>query len=131
MNQTTLAVSRQPGPGVNWSGCDLQSAHLNGADFRQADLRWANLGYADLEAADLSGADLSRAELSAADLTGADLQRARMVITGSEYTNFTRANLRGVQFDGFPPKDAIWADTTCPDGTNSDTDGGTCLHNVK
>jgi len=53
-----------------------------------------------------------------------------MVITGMDYTNLTGADLDGVQFGGFPPKNAIWADTICPDGTNSDHDGGTCLHNV-
>jgi uncharacterized protein YjbI with pentapeptide repeats len=130
LHPATLAVSPSPATGVNWSGCSLQSARLEHADFRYADLQRANLGYADLQGADLAGADLSFALLNAADLTDANLQGARMVITGMEYTNLTGANLDGVRFGGFPPKDAIWADTTCPDGTNSDHDGRTCLHHA-
>ena len=130
LHPSTLVVSPSPRTGVNWSGCSLQSARLEHADFRYADLQRANVGYADLQGADLAGADLSYALLNAADLTNADLQGARMVITGMEYTNLTGANLDGVQFGGFPPKDAIWSDTICPDGTNSDHDGRTCLHHV-
>ena len=26
--------------------------------------------------------------------------------------------------------DVVWSDTTCPDGTNSGADGGTCDHNL-
>jgi uncharacterized protein YjbI with pentapeptide repeats len=130
LHGATLAVSPRPTTGVNWSGCSLQSARLERADFRYADLQRANLGYADLEGADLTGADLSFTLLNAADLTHADLQGARMVVTGMEYANLTGANLVGVRFGGFPPKDAIWSDTICPDGTNSDHDGGTCLHHV-
>jgi uncharacterized protein YjbI with pentapeptide repeats len=51
---------------------------------------------ANLINADLSGADLSGADLSGADLSG--------------------ASLFGV----------IWSNTTCPDSTNSDDNGGTC-----
>jgi uncharacterized protein YjbI with pentapeptide repeats len=130
LHSSTLVVSPSPRTGVNWSGCSLQSARLQHADFRYADLQRANLGYADLQGADLAGADLSFALLNAADLTDADLQGAKMVITGMEYTNLTGANLDGVQFGGFPPKDAIWSDTVCPDGTNSDADGRTCLYHV-
>jgi uncharacterized protein YjbI with pentapeptide repeats len=130
LHSSSLAVSPSPRTGVNWSGCSLQSARLEHADFRYADLQRANLGYADLQGADLAGADLSFALLNAADLTDADLQGAKMVITGMEYTNLTGANLDGAKFGGFPPKDAIWSDTICPDGTNSDHDGRTCLHHA-
>ena len=52
---------------------------------------------ANLKGANLSGANLSGANLSGANLTGANLS------------------------------DVTWGNTTCPDGTNSDNDGGTCL----
>ena len=54
----------------------------------------------DRSNADLSGAVLSNADLSNADLSGADL-------TG-----------------------VYWYDTTCPDGTNSDNNGYTCVNNL-
>ena len=55
--------------------------------------------------ANLSGADLHDADLRGAELNGADL--------GS-------ADLAGV----------YWYDATCPDGTNSDDNGNTCVNNL-
>ena len=68
----------------------------------------------------LSGIDLSGADLSGALLMGVDLSDA----------NLTDANLEGVitldaNFEG-----AVWSDTTCPDGTNSDDNGNTCENNL-
>jgi Pentapeptide repeats (8 copies) len=130
LDSSDLSVSPHPSPGVNWAGCNLQSANLRNSDFRGANLQRVNLGYSELQGADLAGVDLSQATLDAADLTGADLVGARMVITGMEYTNLTGANLTGVRFDGFPPRDAIWSDTTCPDGTNSNAHRGSCLDHL-
>lgn len=65
-------------------------------------LSGVNLSGASLSGADLSGANLNRADLSGADLSGADL---------------SGANLNRV----------IWSGTICPDGTNSNNDGNTCL----
>ncbi len=64
-----------------------------------------------------------------------------------ERSNFTGANFTGVQFNGTPSRLVVFAlsnltgvdlsaanvanvsfqNTTCPDGTNSDTNGGTCV----
>lgn len=55
-----------------------------------------------LRGADLTNADLRGSDLSDADLTGATL---------------TGAKLAGV----------VWSNTICPDGTNSDGHGNTCL----
>jgi uncharacterized protein YjbI with pentapeptide repeats len=60
----------------------------------------ANLTDAALAGADLSGFDLTDVNLTGADLSG--------------------ANLTGV----------TWSNTTCPDGTNSNGDGGTCVNNL-
>jgi uncharacterized protein YjbI with pentapeptide repeats len=62
------------------------------------------LSYANLQDANLHGADLTGANLTGADLTG--------------------ANLHGADLTG-----VIWSNTTCPDGTNSNNDGGTCAKN--
>jgi uncharacterized protein YjbI with pentapeptide repeats len=64
-----------------------------------------NLTDDNLQNADLAGVDLANADLTGAILTGADL---------------AGANLAGV----------LWSDTTCPDGTNSDNDGETCVNNL-
>jgi uncharacterized protein YjbI with pentapeptide repeats len=55
-----------------------------------------------LAGANLLGQDLTGAALTGANLTGANLHVATI-------TNVS------------------WSNTICPDGTNSDADGGTCI----
>lgn len=89
--------------GANLAGCSLQCANLPGANLTGANLSPEGNVVADLTGANLAGANLTRANLTNADLSGA---------------NLTGANLHGV----------IWSGTTCPDGTDSDSDvGGTCI----
>ena len=88
------------------AGCNLHGLNLTGAKLSGANLSNANLNGANLTGADLSGADLAGANLNGADLSGADLSGAD--VAGANFNKVT------------------WSDTTCPDGTNSDTDGGTC-----
>jgi len=45
-------------------------------------------------------------------------------------TNLTNANLAGANLQGANIKDAIWSNTICPDGTNSDANGGTCVKHL-
>jgi uncharacterized protein YjbI with pentapeptide repeats len=89
-------------PGAQLQNCTA----LRGEEHYNADLSDANLCRADLSGTVLTwgllrGANLSEANLTEANLFGADL---------------TDANLTGV----------LWGNTTCPDGTNSDANGGTC-----
>jgi uncharacterized protein YjbI with pentapeptide repeats len=100
----TAAGCAPSGPRADWScpfGANLRTATLSGcplvdADLPGADLLGANLGGANLTSADLSGANLTYAYLGDATLAGADLS--------------------GV----------LWQGTTCPDGTNSNSNGTTC-----
>jgi streptogramin lyase len=87
----------------------LQNVRLIGASLQGAHLQEANLGNAQLQYAHLEGAHLQGADLSGANLTGADLSGAHL----------GGATLTGV----------VWSNTTCPDGTNSNNDGGTCANN--
>jgi hypothetical protein len=100
----TQVVSTTPCPSL--AGCNLSGLNLAGAQLPGADLSGANLKGTDLKGADLTGANLSNANLNGADLTGANLSGA----------DLAGANLNKV----------TWSDTTCPDGTNSNADGGTC-----
>ena len=77
-------------------------------------------GYLVGPGADLAGADLSGADLSGFDLSGADLANA----------NFTGADLTGADLTGAALNNATWHNTACPDGTNSDDDGGTCVNHL-
>ncbi len=75
-----------------------------------AELLRAPLSDTDLTSADLHGADLTNADLHGATLTGADL---------------AGANLTGAILD-----QVVWGDTTCPDGSSSRSDGGTCVDDL-
>ena len=55
--------------------------------------------------------------MSNADLRGTDLRGT--YLAGADLTN---ANLRGAHLGG-----DLWNNTICPDGTNSDANGGTCV----
>ena len=88
------------------AGCNLSGLNLTNAQLSEANLSGANLNKTNLTGANLSGANLSGANLNGANLSGANLSGA----------NLNGANLNKV----------IWSGTTCPDGTNSDADGGTC-----
>jgi len=76
----------------------LAGANLAGANLPGIDLRDANLTAADLAGANLAGANLAGANLTGATLTGADLAGADLAAV-------------------------VWANTTCPDGTNSSSNG--------
>ena len=63
------------------------------------------------------------------DFTGANLSN---VLGGGlvNFTNvnFTNANLSGSQWSGNATVTGVtWSNTTCPDGTNSNNDGNTCV----
>jgi uncharacterized protein YjbI with pentapeptide repeats len=102
--------------GTDFTGANLSSANLSGDNLVGANLAGANLNRASLASACLQGANLAGANLNRADLSGADLTNA----------NFNGANLRSAVLNG-----VIWLHTTCPDGTNSDDNGGTCLLHLK
>jgi YVTN family beta-propeller protein len=93
--------------GGSLGGCNLGGANLTNAQLAGANLKGANLKDAILVGANLAGANLQGANLIGADLTGA---------------NLTGANLKGANLKG-----VVWSNTTCPDGTNSTADGGTCI----
>jgi uncharacterized protein YjbI with pentapeptide repeats len=100
--------------GVSLEGDNLLRARLGNARLIGADMREDNLNGAQLQSAFLGGANLDGANLHGANLTGADLSRA----------DLAGANLHGAVLSG-----VTWSNTTCPDGTNSNSDGGTCTNN--
>ena len=109
VNTDLSAFPRLPGGAYNLK----RGAGLAGGSFVGVSLAGASLIGADLTGAILTGADLTGANLSSADLRGADLSAANL--RGA--TGLPTATLTG----------AVWGTTTCPDGTTSDQNGGTCL----
>ena len=92
---------------TNLTGADLTGANLGGANLFDANLGDANLFYANL-----SGADLRRTNLSGANLSGTNLAGAYLF----------RANLSGATLEGARNlSDAIFCNTTMPDGTINDS----------
>lgn len=66
---------------------------------------------------DLTGSNQTGKALQGCDLTGATLVGV----------NFTNANLAGALGTGADTTGVTWNNTFCPDGTNSDLNGGTCI----
>jgi Bacterial Ig-like domain (group 3)/IPT/TIG domain/Pentapeptide repeats (8 copies) len=97
-------------PCATLAGCNLHGLNLSGAQLAGTNLTGANLNGAILAGADLAGANLTDANLNKADLTSASLSEA--TVTGANFNKVT------------------WSKTTCPDGTNSSNDGGTCASHL-
>jgi len=139
-----------PHAGVDWSipgsspghGCNLAGAFLYGQNLSNANLTNANVTHATLEppqnqATYLSGANLTQADLryvffTAANLTGANLSKADAEVAWFNNANLTNANmtdanLGNAYLSGATLTNVTWANTTCPDGTNSNNDGNTCV----
>jgi phospholipase C len=102
--------------GIDLSGAELNNANLNGANLQKAFLTNANLTGASVRGTNLQNADFAGANLTNADLRGSNLQ----------HDDFTNADLDGANLAGANFQQAVWSNTTCPDGTNSNADGGTC-----
>ena len=106
LNRTSLASARLRGAIL--TGAELTNGWANGADFSFANLYGANLSNTDLTGANLENANFYGADLRNANLTDADLRNANLTGADLENSDLTRVK---------------WGNTTCPDGTNSDTNG--------
>jgi uncharacterized protein YjbI with pentapeptide repeats len=83
---------------------------------------------ANWQGVNLSTALVRIGSLEDADFTGANLQGTRFVDGTLEDCNFTDANLLGASFkERQSVSGSTWSNTICPDGTNSDYNGGTCI----
>jgi hypothetical protein len=102
--------------GINLAGVTITNANLSGASFNGANLAGANLSGSNLTSDDLTGANLSGAKLAGANLTSANLTQASL----NGASGMSSSNVKG----------ATWSATTCPDGTTSNGDNGTCVNNL-
>ena len=91
---------------------DFTGVDLTDATFYGADAEHAYFNSATLAGTSFIGANARYASFTSANLTGANLSNADL--TGAE---FALATLTSV----------TWASTICPDGTNSDSHGNTCV----
>jgi hypothetical protein len=112
--------------GPNLSGQNLKNTPLASAYLVGATMTGSNLNKGDLEGALLVNADLSGANLNQADLSGALLNGANLSGANLNGADLTSANLTGANLTGANLANVVWSNTTCPDGSNSDSDGGSC-----
>ncbi len=144
-------------PDANLRYCDFHNADLAGIDIPGADLTGAKLDGANLSGADLAGVqfggeaqsngeDLTGVNFASADLTGADLDKTYLYTTSFNGADLANATFDGARVITVDFSDAVltgadlsaaelinndtWSNTTCPDGTNSNSDGGTCVDNL-
>ena len=124
-NLSELGLSDMNFHSGNFSGTNFSQAILSGGHFYSANLQGSDLSYVHLDSAYLNSAFLQNANLQDSNLRYAQMYGADL--TGADFTNaiLTETDLRNTTMTG-----VIWSDTTCPDGTNSDQNGGTCENNI-
>jgi uncharacterized protein YjbI with pentapeptide repeats len=129
--------------GSDLSGVALEDASLNRANLSWATMNGAHAAFAPFPDANLSnvtwrngfatGATFNGADLHRIDFRGTDLRSTRFVGADLRYArlggvDFTNADLTGANWRGSTGlASATFSNTTCPDGTNSDANGGTCV----
>ncbi len=118
---------------ANLTKANLTLVNLNGANLTLVDLNGANLTGAILTDADLTSATLEGANLTLVNLSGANLSSANLSDASLALVDLSGANLSGATLTGATGlkattlKTVVWSNTTCPDGTNSNNDGGSCV----
>jgi len=95
-------------PGSQFPFTQFTGINLTDTDFSGSDFTGTLLHYANFSGSTLTNVIFHEASFNNTNLTNADL-------TGSDFSDVNSFN--GV----------IWLNTTCPDGTNSDDNGNTCL----
>jgi Pentapeptide repeats (8 copies) len=100
------------------------------------DLRYRNylqnISFGSYSLLDLSDSNGSRgvhnySNFILTNFTNASLGDAQALDSDFRGANFTGADLSGADFTGANFATAIWSNTTCPDGTNSNDNSGTCI----
>jgi hypothetical protein len=132
-----------PSGAYNLSNANLAGGYFLNAALSQANLQGAILSNANFSGANLSGADLSnsnpkarlplsanftRASLTNANLSNSNFRGATFTgadLSGADLTNSSLLGTTGLQTATLT--NVIWSNTVCPDGSNSDQDGGTCV----
>lgn len=108
--------TQAPTTGAVLAGCILKGESFVGDTFTDVSLLNAWLNNADFSGANFSGSNLGEADFSGANFSNAHFSNAIL----NSAANATTADFTG----------ATWSNTLCPDGTNSNNDGGTCVNNL-
>lgn len=106
-------------PGAILAGSYMGSVQMAGANLAEAYMDSVYLGSAVLTGADLTGTNLTGATLTGANLTDVIFSNTTMV-----GANMQGAITTGADLSSNPA--IVYGNTICPDGTNTDYNGGTC-----
>jgi hypothetical protein len=118
VNTNLSGYPKLPSGAYNLSNTNLVGGYLVNAPLAGASLSGTNLTGAVLLGANLAGANMSNSNLKGANLAGANLTGANLTgTTLKEATGLKTATLTNI----------LWNKTTCPDGTISNNNGGTCI----
>ncbi len=107
---------------VNFIGTSSQYWAFQFTNFSNANFTSTSLEFFGCETCNLSNIDLSNRTLNdivfyASNLTNVNFSNSTLTRFDLRQTNMTGANLTGV----------TWVNTLCPDETNSDNNGNTCI----
>lgn len=97
--------------GVDWRGCDKSGLSMWGPRVGGTETEL-------LTNADLRDVNFTLANLIGIYASGVNLDGARFVNASLAYSDFSGANITA---------STVFINTTCPDETNSDVNGGTCV----
>jgi hypothetical protein len=115
----------------------FEGSDMSGTIFKQSVITDVNFKNTNLTGVDFSESNVPgwmeiSAEFSGANLTGANFIDSKVSgnFTSSNLTNanFTNTNLRQASdLETANLTGVVWQNTTCPDGTNSNNNGNTCI----
>jgi uncharacterized protein YjbI with pentapeptide repeats len=102
---------------ISFATTDIDNTNLTSANFTSVDFNFATLGSDNLTNANFTGANFTNATFSSDTLNN----------TNFTNVNFTNATFFNVDGTNSTVTGATWSNTTCPDQTNSNDDGNTCV----
>jgi len=127
-NGVQVVVASDNLTNTNFSGSQLGS--LSSPEFEGSTGTNTDFSSTNLKGANFTGVNLSGTKFRGADLTFNARSNSYTFFAQATLNNpdFTNANLTGVQaLDTATLTSPVWSNTTCPDFTNSDANGGTCV----
>jgi len=131
-NLTGTSFFRSYGYDINFTTTTLTNNNFGDASLPHSNFTGTNLSSEYFVGANLSGDGFVGANLSGANFTFANLSEATLVNAVWGNANLSHADLAGAAMspDTGEYASVTWLRTTCPDGTLSDNDGGTCVNNL-
>jgi uncharacterized protein YjbI with pentapeptide repeats len=109
----SINMQRTNASGTTFTGAWMPSSFFGGTFFHNAILADADLSYSQLPDTEFNGAVATATDFRNCDFNDNNWSDA----------NLTGANFTGATFSG----EQYFDNTTCPDGTNSDSHGSTCI----